>query len=231
MFRPSEAGWDEIELPYRRFSDEERDKLRAIVNKYLDWRRFEPAAVLIADRVSEIGPVSRAARELKRALSNLMGGPDKPNKAARLDTALAIEREWPGSGGLVGNNLDAILLLSHALELACEKAKATSTRTRFNEKTGKEIPPGGTRTKDGNAWDSMVNALAAFVEGCGLKVSVNKGQRAEADFKSSAFVAFIRAIENHYPQGIPMRSTTAHGLSSAISEVLRASKRGKFRAR
>jgi hypothetical protein len=155
-FEPSAAAWSEIERPYRRqFDNEQRDGLRAIVSKYFDWRRFE-AAPFVTDKVAEIDEILAAARKMNRVLVHLMGAADKPNKAARLEAELAIEREWPGAGD---RHLATVIGLSHALALACIKAKDKAANERG--------------IKMGRAWNSMVIELRTFVRKCGLKASVN----------------------------------------------------------
>lgn len=238
-YEPSNETWLAIEAPYRNagrcgadfqgFRDDERESLRSIVNRYLDMRRFELAAVLVKDRFAEIEHVFKAARALNGALSNLTGGPDKPNEAARRDAVSVIEEEWSGAGGLIGDKLNEVLSWSLALALACKKAKARQDGSIVGEPDEehwwREAHDAGIR--EGTAWNNMVLELADFVRARNLKVSANKGGGAE--FKPSPFVAFVRAVENGYPEGIPVRSSTDHGLTSAISEVLKNAKRGKVR--
>jgi hypothetical protein len=203
VFNPTPDGWKDIEAPYQRqFSDTERDSIVAIVNRYLDERRFEHAAAFQSDKIDLIDETLQAAKQLNGALSRLTRR-DMPDRNARLDAVLDIEQKWPGGGGK--QHLLELTVLSSALALACIEAKK-----KEESDTGMKI---------GRAGDQMVRELASFVREIGLKASVSKGLR-DGGFKPSPFVVFIKAIESQYPSGIPTRSYTDQGLSDAISDIL-----------
>jgi hypothetical protein len=203
VFNPPPDRWKDIEAPYQRqFSDAERDSIIAIVNRYLDERRFEQAAVLSRDKIDLIDKTLQAAKKLNGTLGRLTRR-DMPDRDARLDAVLDIEQEWPGGGGT--DHFRKLLMLSNALALACIEAKK-----KVESDTGIKI---------GRAWDQMVRELASLVRELGLKTSASKGLR-DGGFKPSPFVVFIKAIESQYPISIPTRSYTDQGLSDAISDIL-----------
>jgi hypothetical protein len=208
VFDPPPDGWDDIEAPYQRqFSDAERDSIVAIVNRYLDERRFEQAAVLSRNKIDLIDKTLQAAKQLNGTLNRLTRR-DMPDRNARLDAVLDIEQEWPGGGGT--DHFRKLLILSHALALACIQAKK-----KAESDTGMKI---------GRAWDQMVRELASFVREIGLKASASKGLRG-GGFKPSPFVLFIKAIESQCPSSIPTRSYTDQGLTDAISDILSESRK------
>jgi hypothetical protein len=214
VFNPPVEAWAAIERPFRRFNKKERGRIRAIVDRYFDLRRFETAAPLVSDELAAIEKIARAARQLNGALHRLAGA-DAPNSAARAEAMAAIDRAWPG--GPRRGSSGATLRLTLGLALACKKARALDVNK------GLVI---------GSAWDDQVLDLAAFIADCGLKVSASKGQRAASEFTPSPFVDFLMAIENHYPSEVPKRSNSAHNVSNEISRIRRAAKkRAKFSAR
>ena len=162
-FDPTPEGWTEIETAYKhRFSDEERERIQAIINKYFDLRRFEQAAALCSDIITIIKDTLQAVHSVNISLTRLMSS-DEP-KEARLDAVFAIAREWPGGSGEL--NLTKSITQNHTLELACKKA----IKKAMNP-TKDDFDPG---IKIGSAWDEMIIELIYLLRGIGLEVLPTK---------------------------------------------------------
>jgi hypothetical protein len=74
---------------------------------------------------------------------------------------------------------------------------------------------------DGQAWDLMIQRLAAYVDERGLPITVRKDSARQAEVKQSPLVTFVKAIQDQFPPEVPIRFTTEDSLARAISEVLR----------
>ncbi len=206
-FAPSEDGWRHIERAYgHEFEEHDRSELREVVDKYLDWRRFEKAAPLVEDVTSAIMNIDQAARSLNRALSRLFDRNGLDPEAA-FQAQIAIEQAWPGSNGLISNQLPTVLSSGSALVLACTKARKALT--------------GDAAAWEGQAWELMIQRLAQFAICRSLPLGARKDSALQAEVKHSPFVSFVKAIQDQFPPEVPIRFSTENGLARAISQVLR----------
>src|SRR6266550_4859495 len=206
-FAPSEDGWRHIERAYgHEFVEHDRSELREIVDKYLDWRRFEKAAPLVDDVASPIIKVEKAARSLNRALSRLFDR-NGPDPEAAFQAQIAIEQAWPGSNGLISNQLTPVLSSGSALVLACTKARKALA--------------GDGAAGEGQAWELMINRLILFADIRHLSVSIRKDSARQAEVKQSPLVRFVKAIQDQFPPEVPIRFSTEDSLARAMNRVRR----------
>jgi hypothetical protein len=199
-----------IEWAYgRKFNEQDRCELRAIVDKFLDWRRFEKAAPLVEDVTCSIMDIEKAARGLNRALSRLFDR-NGPDPEATFQAEIAIEQAWPGSNGLISKQLPTVLSSGCALALACTKAR----KALVQDGAGWE----------GQAWELMIQRLLDFASNRKLSTSIRKDSARQAQVKHSPFVQFVKALQEQFPPGTPIRFSTEDSLARAIGQVRRQAK-------
>jgi hypothetical protein len=210
-FQPSAEGWQLIEQAWGcDFNDHDRSKICEIVDRFLDWHRFEKAAPFVDNVNFHIDQLEKAARQLNRAFSAVLGGSRDGGDAA-FQAQLAIEQAWRGVDLLGSQKLNVFYSMTCGLVSACMRSR-------------KEFEHNAT-VWEGQAWELMTCRLAEFAARRRLSITVRKDTDKRADQKHSPLVVFVKAIQDQFPAEVPIRFSTENSLATQISGVLRRARK------
>jgi hypothetical protein len=220
-FTPGPDAWTRIEGPYgHTFSTHDRAKICAIMDRCLDWSRFEvaePRALAVAGVVEQF-------REAVRSFNGALNKIAVAKSDAEFQAKAAVEHQWRGGDHLGANKLKTLMHLCLSLARDSQHTIKYLKGEPFIADSDSAVrspllEPGN---REGNAENKMLSELLTFARRRGLSVvGRNDPQNAGGP---SVFPQFVFAVLREAPIGA-LPKYTISTITRKIHEAARAQKR------
>jgi hypothetical protein len=191
-FTPAPDAWKRIERPLAHtFSSRDRAKIRAKVDRFLDWRRVEgePFSAVTAP----IEALEKAVRSFNGVLTKIVAA----RSDAGFQAKLAIEHQWRGGNDLGPEKLRALLDLCLSLARDCQHAiKGAPTAVADDSAVRPPLLQRGSTWED-RALKDLLQWLHLFLKRRRLQVTIRNDP--DDGGGESDFLLFVWAIFQELP--------------------------------
>jgi hypothetical protein len=186
----SGENWADLEKALcAKIGADDRTKITAIAQRYIDYEPFERKAPFVADARNYMNRVARAAKALADVMRDGHSGASNPKGVG----ASMIESMFDTELGFVN--------LPHRRryrELANAATVFAMAHKRVAERFEADVANLG--FVEGDEWDRMVNKLTAWARQKGLPTGASKGRDKSASDTPSTFLAFLRGLQGLLPE-------------------------------